>query len=288
VLGEVLLALGRGADALPLLQEAARLFAQLENRASEADLWEDIARVHEKERRDDEAHAAWEKARALRIALHDTLGELTAVEGLGRVARRQAADPAEALAHYHDATKLAAALADRRTEGRLRNVIGIMEFGRNRHAVALEQYELALDAFSECEDSEGVGLALNSIGLTLRSMGRLDEARDTFQRALAYNELLPHADLLGHTLGLLGAVEMDAGAPERAVPHLERSLAVRVENGDTRGEGWMCLELSRAAVASGMPERAREMLDSGARAARACDDRELAEACERMRRTSGL
>ena len=288
VLGEVLLALGRGADALPLLQEAARLFAQLENSASEADLWEDIARVHEQERRDYDALSAWENARSLRLALHDSLGELTAVEGLGRVTRRSAADSTQALPYYHDAVALAASLADRRTEGRLRNVIGIVEFERQRHPMALEQYELALDAFSECEDSEGVGLALNSIGLTLRAMGRLDEARETLVRALAYNELLPHADLLGHTLGMLGAVELDAGAPDRATPLLERSLAIRVENGDIRGEGWMCLELSRAAAATARPERAREMLASGVRAARACGDMELVEACDRLRRTSGL
>ncbi|MBK5189396.1 MAG: tetratricopeptide repeat protein, partial [Gemmatimonadaceae bacterium] len=93
VLGEVLLELGRGADALPLLQEAARLFAQLEDHASEAELWDDIARVHEQERRDDDALSAWENARSLRLALHDSLGELTAVEGLGRVTRRIDADP---------------------------------------------------------------------------------------------------------------------------------------------------------------------------------------------------
>lgn len=288
VLGEVLLALDRGEDALPLLQEAARLFAQLENRSSEADLWEDIARVHEQERRDTDALSAWERARTLRGALRDKAGELTAVEGLGRVTRRSAGDPAQALAFYHDGAALAASLADRRTEGRLRNVIGIVEFGRQRHAIALEQYELALDAFSECEDSEGMGLALNSIGLTLRAMGRLDDAREALARALAYNELLPRADLLGHTLGLLGAVELDAAAPDRAMPFLERSLAIRSDNGDTRGAGWMCFELSRAAATAHKAERAREMLESGARLARACGDSELAAACEELRRTTAV
>ncbi|MGH7623467.1 MAG: tetratricopeptide repeat protein, partial [Gemmatimonadaceae bacterium] len=192
------------------------------------------------------------------------------------------------LPHYHDAAALAASLADRRSEGRLRNVIGILEFGRRSYAVALDQYELALDAFSECEDAEGVGLALNSIGLTLRTMGRLDEARETLVRALAYNELSPRTDLLGHTLGMLGAVELDAGAPERAVPFLERSLALRVGSGDARCEGWMCYELSRAAAATEERDRAREMLESGARVAMACGDTELGEACERLRRTAGL
>jgi predicted ATPase/class 3 adenylate cyclase len=288
VFGEVLLALGRGADALPLLQEAAQLFAQLDNRATEADLWDDIARVHEQEHRDPDALSAWAKARVLRRDLHDMVGELTAVEGLGRVTRRLVAEPSLAMAHYHDAAALAAALADRRTEGRLRNVIGILEFGRQSYAAALDQYELALAAFSASGDAEGVGLALNSIGATLRTMGRHGDARQALGRALAYNESIPRADLLGHTLGMLGAVEMDAGAPDRAMPLFERSLAIRVERGDTRGEGWMCYELSRAAAATALRDRAREMLESGARVARDCGDTELGEACERLRRTAGL
>jgi ATP-dependent transcriptional regulator len=171
VLGEVLLALGRGTEALPLLQEAARLFAQLEDHASEGDLWDNIARVHEQEHCDSDALSAWEKSRVTRRELRNTFGELTALEGLGRVTRRHAADPSLALPYYHDAASLAASLADRRTEGRLRNVIGILEFERRSYEAALEQYELALAAFSECEDVEGVGLALNSIGATLRTLG---------------------------------------------------------------------------------------------------------------------
>ncbi|HEY7877655.1 MAG TPA: tetratricopeptide repeat protein, partial [Gemmatimonadaceae bacterium] len=188
VLGEVLLALGRDADALPLLQEATRLFAQLENRASEADCWQHIARVHEHARSDTEALSAWAKARVLRRELHDAPGELIAVEGLGRVTRRHVAEPSLALPHYRDAATIAAAIADQRTEGRLRNVIGILEFERQSYAAALEQYRLALAAFSGCGDAEGVGLALNSIGATLRTMGRYGDAREALARALAHNE----------------------------------------------------------------------------------------------------
>ena len=288
MLGELLLGLGRDAEALPLLEEAARLFAQLGDRVGEAELWEEIARAHENAGRDPDALSAWAKARGLRHEQRDAAGELAAVEGLGRVTRRHLAEPSLALPHYRDAAAIAAAAGDRRTEGRLRNVIGILEYQRQSYAAALEEYEAALDAFSACEDAEGVGLALNSIGATLRSMGRRSEARDALARALAYNERTPRADLLGHTLGMLGAVEMDAGAPDRATPFFERSLAIRVESGDTRGEGWMRYELSRAAAAIAMRDRAREMLESGVRAAQDCGDAELGEACERLRRTAGL
>src|SRR6185437_2063886 len=257
MLGEVLSTLGRRAEALPLLEEAAHLFAQLGNRTSQAELWEDIARVHEAEHRDPEALSAWGRARVLGREIHDVAGELTAAEGLGRVTRRHVAEASLALPHYHD-------------------------------AAALEQYHLAMNAFDACDDADGVGLILNSIGATLRSMGRHADARASLHRALDHNERAGRAQLLGHTLGMLGAVEMDAGAPDRAIPLLERSLAIRVERGDTRGEGWMCYELSRAAAAGAMPDRARAMLEASARAARDVGDAELSDACERFRRTAGL
>lgn len=288
MLGEVLSTLGRRAEALPLLEEAAHLFAQLGNRTSQAELWEDIARVHEAEHRDPEALSAWGRARVLRREIHDVAGELTAAEGLGRVTRRHVAEASLALPHYHDAAAMAASLGERRTEGRLRNIIGILEFQRQSYAAALEQYHLAMDAFDACDDADGVGLILNSIGATLRSMGRQTDARASLDRALDHNERAGRAQLLGHTLGMLAAVEMDAGAPDRAIPLLERSLAIRVERGDTRGEGWMCYELSRAAAAGAMPDRARAMLEAGARAARDVGDAELSDACERFRRTAGL
>ena len=232
--------------------------------------------------------SAWARARALRREAHDVAGELTAAEGLGRVTRRHVAEPALALPHYYDAAAMAAALGERRTEGRLRNVIGILEYQRGSYPAALAQYELALGAFTTCDDAHAIGLALNSIGATLRAMGRHADARESLARALAHNEAAGQPELLGHTLGMLGAVEMDAGLPDRAVPFLERSLAIRVEHGDRRGEGWMRYELSRAAAAGSMRDRARTMLESSAHAARDSGDTELHDACERLRRTAGL
>jgi len=50
----------------------------------------------------------------------------------------------------------------------------------------------------------------------------------------------------------------------------------------------MCYELSRAAAAGAMPDRARAMLDTSTRAAKECGDIELSDACDRLRRTAGL
>ena len=68
MLGNALLGLARYDEALPCLQEAAQLFAQLEDRVSEAEMWTGIARHPRTQRRRDEAAQAWSVVLALQRA----------------------------------------------------------------------------------------------------------------------------------------------------------------------------------------------------------------------------
>ena len=286
MLGEVLLALGRSGEALPLLEEAATLFAQLKSIDTEAVLWAEMAQAHERDGRKPEALAAWARARTLSRQHGDARGELVAVEGLARVTRAHVSEPSLALGYYEMAVALAIALGDPAAEGRLRNIIGILEWERRDYAAALTQYEAALTRFRECGRAEGVGLALNSIGATLRTLGRHDEARASLCEALAHNRRERLPVLLGHALALLGALDLDAGDVGRARARFEESLAIRDETGDARGAGWMRYELARVALADGARDRARELLATAPQGAPT--DPELGEACDRLRRISGL
>jgi tetratricopeptide (TPR) repeat protein len=159
MLGEVLLGLGRRAEALPYLHEAVLLFAQLKDRDGEAAVWSRLAAAHERDGRDADAMAAWAKARTLRRQSGDAAGEMEALEGLGRATRRHLAEPALAVGYYREALELAVALADLPTEGRLRNTIGILEWSRGEYGEALAQYERALELGLGEEDSSAVYLA---------------------------------------------------------------------------------------------------------------------------------
>ncbi|HEX2779412.1 MAG TPA: tetratricopeptide repeat protein, partial [Gemmatimonadaceae bacterium] len=184
MLGEVLLGLGRRADALSHLQEAIVLFAQLKDREGEAGVWSRLAAAHEQDESHADAMAAWAKARALRRQLGDLAGELEAVEGLGRATRRHLPEPSLALGYYREAAELAVTLRDERAEGRLRNTIGILEWSRGEYAEALAQYERAGAIFEMLADDASLGLILNSAGATLKALNRLPEARDRLRDAL--------------------------------------------------------------------------------------------------------
>src|SRR6185437_13923986 len=134
MLGTLLLGLGRDAEARGHLEEDAQRCAQLKDREAEARLWTDIARVDELAHKDANAMACWSRARALRRELRDRAGELVAVEGLARVTRRHVSEPSFGLSYYVEAVALAATLGDPAAEGRLRNVVGILEWESGRHA----------------------------------------------------------------------------------------------------------------------------------------------------------
>ena len=288
MLGEVLLGLGRRADALPQLQEAIALFAQLKDREGEAGVWSRLAATQEQDGSHAEAMAGWAKARALRHQSGDAVGELEALEGLGRATRRHFPEPSLALGYYREAVELAVAIADRRVEGRLRNTIGILEWSRGEYGEALAQYERALEIFRALGDEAGLGLILNSVGATLKALNRLHDARERLREALIVHRRAEQPQLEGHALALLGEISLELDEWSDAISSLEASLAIRRRLGDVRGEGWMLHLLARAHLARDRPDRARESVVSAERAGVACGDSELRAACQQLRRSSGL
>jgi tetratricopeptide (TPR) repeat protein len=279
MLSELTFTLGRDDEALPLLQEAAQLFGQLEDRDSEALMSRHIAVVYERNGRP-EALAAWERARTLAVASGDPRGELDAVEGVARVTRSTL--PAEAAARYEDALALAARLGDNARAAAIRNTLGILAWEAGAYAAALGHYEAALAIARELGDRVHEGLALNSIGVTLARLHRYEEARTALEDALAVNRSTGRRTLEGHTLAALGDISHDTRRPDQAVDYYDRSLAIRRELGDRRGEGWMLQRLARARAQSASPEAA-ELLARALEIAGQCGDDELRRACDGAR-----
>lgn len=282
--GDVLVGLGRVDEALPPMQEAAATYAELRDAEGEARAWRAVAEGEEKLGRLAPAMAAWGKASQLLRQMGDGAGELQAVEGLARTTRAHLAEPTLAMAHYERAADLAAALGDGKAEGRIRNVMGIIEWTRGQYDDALRQYERALDLFRASGDAGAAALMLNSIGATLRALGRRDEAEQRLHEALDAHGGSCRGQLEGHALALLAELRMDRDDTSGATEYFSRSLDIRRAIGDRRGEGWMLHGLARCELARGVPYLVREHATAAARIAEECGDGELASACEQLRR----
>jgi serine/threonine protein kinase/tetratricopeptide (TPR) repeat protein len=280
--GETLIGLGREREALAPLRHAAGVCADLADRASAALMWSHMARAHERLGEFAEARQAWQCALTFRKEMGDGRGETEALEALGRVARKHL--PASvALRYYEEAIARAAASGDATTAARLHNSAGIIEWTRANHAGALARFESALQLLQSLGDSAGCGQMMNSIGVALSALGRRDDARQRLVQAIDHHRRGAHRQLEGHALAALGDICWDDGQPDEALEWYERSLRLRVEIGDGRGEGWMLQRLARLHAAKGDREDVEDLLRRAADLSMHHSDEELMEACEQVR-----
>ena len=286
-MGEVLFGLGRDEEALPPLVEAAGLFAQLRDPATEAMLWIQVARLQERRGDLEAALAAWGKARALHDQHGDDPRQLEVLEGLARVVRRRLPEASLALGYYWEALTLAERLGDRPAAGRLRNSMGIVEWERGRYDEARAHYEAGLAIFRELDATADAAFMLASLGVTLNAMGRWVEARGCLEEACVLHRSSGDRLAEARGLGALSDVLRRLGEADRAIECCEGSLVLRRQLGDRAGEGWMLQRLALAHDADGSTDRASECAAEGARIAAETEDEALAAACREFSRALG-
>jgi serine/threonine protein kinase/tetratricopeptide (TPR) repeat protein len=234
-LGEVLCGLGRDAEAVPCLEEAATLFQQLEDPAGQVEMWTRRAALLEKT---DAAGAevAWDEVRALRLRLGDRHGELEALEGIARTARQRCTSAAEAASYFEAALALACTLGEQSHEATLRNTLGILEWESGRYLAALRHYEQALGLVRELGNRAHEGLALNSIAVTLVRLNRHEEARTVLEESIRLNRETGEQLLEAHALAALGDIWCAVSRFTAARECYEQSLGLRHALGDSAGE----------------------------------------------------
>ncbi|HXW07338.1 MAG TPA: tetratricopeptide repeat protein [Vicinamibacterales bacterium] len=280
--GNLLAGLGRDREALDHLEEARRVYRDLDDRGGEALVSAGAAAAYERLGRHGEAFAAWERVLELRRVEGESERVLQALEALGRLARRL--QPASvALRYLEEAAAVADALGDLKAGARVRNAAGIVEWSRRRHREALRHFERALELFAALGDDEGTGLMMNSIGVTLSALGLGADADARLQQALAHHRRTGQRHLEGHALAALGDLCWDNGEPDAAAAWYEQSRALRESIGDVRGEGWMLQRLARARIARQERDAADHLLARAAELAVRCSDEELMEACAQIR-----
>ncbi|MCP3979141.1 MAG: tetratricopeptide repeat protein [bacterium] len=277
-LAETLLGLGRDDEALPHLLEAARVFRRLREHDVELDMLCKAGPILEREGA--ETRGAWERALEVARAERDDEATIVALKGLARAAESVGMN-VQALGYLQDA-RTRCPHRDHALRGELLNSIGILEWKDGEFDRALAAFEAALECFETEEDRVHAGLALNSIGACLKSLGRRREAFDILERAVRVHVSSGQTLLRGHALALLGDIAFEQGDLERASARYQESMKIREEIGDRRGEGWMRHHLARTFATAGERDRARESAMLARAAAESVDDEELQRACDEL------
>lgn len=284
--GEVLASVGKDSEAVPCLKEAAKLFTQLGDPETEAEVRIRCARVSERLRMWEDALSEWESARALPRERGGVKAELEVVEGIARAARHAGKPREMVINRYGEALELSEAAGDRKRAGALLNTLGILEWERGGDEAAVAHYQAARIIFRELHDDVHQGLILNSLGSTLIRLSRFDEARAILEEARDLNVATGERLLEAHSFSALGDLYTVEGRPDDASAAFESSLSIRSSIGDRRGEGWMSYKLAIAYRARGSLREAEAMIDKAALLAGELQDFPLQRACAELRESS--
>ena len=249
-LAEVLVGIGRADEALPYLREAANLARRLVSREAEIAMLA-LAAPARKARpargsRRELAAAAGSHARGR--APSDGGGGALGLGARGRTGGRVD----RALRFLREALPF----CDEERRGHILNEIGIREWTREQFESALGTFREGLAVFERLGQRGHTGLMLNSIGSCLARLGRAEEAQATLERAVHVHADSGQLLLEGHAVALLGDVARAQRDAPRAVACYERSLAIRQQLGNRRGEGWMRHHLARACREAGQEDSA--------------------------------
>ncbi|HVS66255.1 MAG TPA: tetratricopeptide repeat protein [Thermoanaerobaculia bacterium] len=322
-LAETLIRLGRSQEALEAGLEGAELFAQLGESSNELRLRAMCAPLLDSQGRS-EALQSWQRVMELSATIGRPDLE---IEGLLGCARNLPArdeldaarelllralslcelDPGAQAANAGEQPSVSARAEGERVggerpwqearspgsrdagalRGEVLNNLGIVEWRLGSYENALDRYRQALEHFQSRGDHAHEGLMLNSIGATLRQLGRPEEAAAILLRAESVHRESGEELLRGHASALLGDIERDAGRLEEAHRWYEQSLDIRRAIGDLGGEAWMHLRLAEVAAGLGSRERAAASLSSAAALGLRLEDERIGAECSRLERAVG-
>ncbi len=228
-LGTVRLLQGRHADALQAYNEALELFTRLDHPKTVAAIWHQTGMVYQETGQAEAAEDAYRKSLTITVRLKDVGGQATTLNQLG----------------------------------------GLYDDFLRRSEEAVTFYRQAADKYVQIGDIAGEGRARNNLAVSLRQLGRLDDARREVLRAIECKAQLGHVSEVWTTWDNLANIETDAGNPAAAREARRKAigcyLAYRRDGGENRNiDGFICPEVSRCLLAGDLAAAASLLQGIGA------------------------
>ncbi len=219
-----------------------------------------------------EALAHANRARDLARSCKAASEEVAALGVLGTLAWRQGDYP-EAARLQGERIEISRQAGDvsEEVEGRMSRALAYYVQGQLEDA--LSEHETALGMAQVHGLMRPQGAIHSNIAITLRAMGRLADAEERLRAALAIaretGDRRAEANITGNLGNLLG----DRGRWREALSHHERQRRIASEVFDRRGEAISTLNAGLASISLGLLDRARRLVEEGARAFDALGDR---------------
>jgi len=130
----------------------------------------------------------------------------------------------------------------------------------------------ALEAYRALGDRQGQGVALNSIGVAHRALGRWQDARLAFEESVAIWRELGLEAAAVRTLANLASVAFDAGEIEQAIGLYREARNACEQTGDAAGAAWAINGEGQAEESLGNRDAARNLYREAATRFERLDD----------------
>ncbi len=271
VQGAALELCGQMPEAHALFEQALALAVALGDRHQEARARHGLAGLLAKQGQAHEAAVFGESALALAQALDDPALNCAVHNGLGEVCESLGHTDA-ARQHYETALRLAQQAGDRRWEGGTAGNLAQLHANQGRPALARPLYEQAVRIALAIGDRQWEANNRCNLGLLHHAEGRLAQARTELAAALLAARDMGHARLQAIVQCNLGLVEEAAGQVGPALAYHEAAAALARELGDRRSEGQCLGYLGLLHAHQARPDQARACLATGESLLRAVDD----------------
>ena len=167
--------------------------------------------------------------------------------------------PAEGLAHFLDALAGWEALGDRRMQMWTEKMVAFVHsVGFGAYGEAYERARHALALAVELRDERAEAMLRSDIGVSLRRLGRLDEARTELERAISLHRAAGRHDLVGATLISLARFHRLDGELQDAFDRLNEALESFRALDHPMGQAVVRRELGETYLAAGDAQSALE------------------------------
>jgi CHAT domain-containing protein/Tfp pilus assembly protein PilF len=221
--------------ALGKLQQALKLYEQLDSKSEQALVLTGLGRIYDLLGEKQKALNYYQQALPIRRAVGDRAGEATTLNNIGAV-YSALGENQKALDYFQQALPLSRAVGDRSGEATTLNNIGRVYDDLGEKQKALDYFQQALPLSRAVGDRAGEATTLSNIGAVYSDLGEKQKALDYFQQALPLRRAVGDRSGEATTLNNIGRVYDDLGEKQKALDYFQQALPLRRAVGDRSGE----------------------------------------------------
>ena len=255
-IGNIMVNLGRHADAAEHYQRALRLRRELGDAAMVGRTLNNLGNLYQRWGRHAEAAEAFQEALASQRALGDRYGEAVVLCNLGDHYVSSGGPYRQALAYYERAVGLCREVDDRSGEGTTLACIAHLFTRFGRYGEAAEAAVRGLSLVREVGDRYGECYARGALGLARLGLGYGEQARADVTAALRLARAIDDRMAEWDTLAALGRVCLRTGRSGDALEHFRGALALARRSGYRSREVSSLNGIGEALRATGDPAEA--------------------------------